>query len=283
MDSKRSVKRRVETSAVAAILAATLAGVSGAGSVLAADPSGDPASAGSPAVGITEGTAGMSPEELGYTQADVEAKEAQEAEFLAGLWSSDSMMPAAASGYLTGWAEYHQKTNSWCLSAVLQSIMKFKIGTTWITPSVYSKQSDIHDEVALSEALALPWLNGELASGGVSFTYVAIDPKPSSTTFTSHIMTDVTSWTFPSYVAVDMAHPDYVWHQSSHGRHASAAVGYGTSGALVRISDPFTSPSYSPYCNLDAWPGYSSTPDLGCVYAAWDMSKYYNAAYAMWW
>ena len=95
---------------------------------------------------------------------------------------------------------------------------------------------------------------------------------------------DVSTYGFPTYVGVDVGNANYVWHQTSHVHHASAAVGYSSSGALAQIADPFTSPSTGPaYCNMGvSVSAYDPTPDYGCIYSAWDMSKYYLAA-STWW
>jgi hypothetical protein len=44
-----------------------------------------------------------------------------------------------------------------------------------------------------------------------------------------------------------------------------------------------TSTGYSPYCSIDVWPGHSPTPNIGCIYAPYDMQLYYNATLGQWW
>jgi hypothetical protein len=281
MKTDRLMLRPLTRRVVAALTAAVMLGaLAGQGAVLAADPTPSiTPNNGDLVVGISRGTAGMTPEQLGYTQAYVDWKEAQAAALMAAVHSAGAMSPAT-TGYLNGYVQYHQKTTSWCLAAVMQTILRFKQGSTWTTPSVLSKQTDIYNQIGTSESAALPWINAKLSG----FQYVAIEPKPVLATFTSHIVADVTTFVYPTYVAVNVGNSNYVWYQDGTARHASAALGYSSSGAYVRIGDPFTSPDYSPGCTTGAHnPGYSSTPDIGCVYGAWDMSKYQSAAYAMWW
>ncbi len=215
----------------AALLAATMLGVLvGQSAVLAADPKPVVTpNKGDLLVGIADDLQGKTPEQLGYTQEYVDWKEAQAAGGQVG--SPGTMAATATSGYLNGYVQYHQKKSSWCLAAMMQTILRFKQGNAWITPSVYSKQSEIYNQIGLYESAALPWINARLSG----FQYLAIDPKPSLATFTSHIISDVSTFVYPTYVAAEVTHPDYIWHQAAAARHATAALGYGTSGALVRI------------------------------------------------
>ncbi len=273
-----SLTRRAGTAVLAVFMLGVVAGQS---AVLAADPKPSiTPNSGGLLIGITDDTQGMTPEQLGYTQAYVDWKEAQAAALMAAIRSAGGMSATATSGYLNGYVQYHQKTNYWCLPAVMQTILRFKQGNTWITPSVLGKQTDIYNQIGTSESVALSWINARLSG----FQYLAEDPKSDLPYFTSHVMADVTSFVYPTYVAVEVANTNYVWSQSGPARHASAALGYSSSGAYVRIGDPFTSPDYSPYCATGASnPGYSSAPNYGCVYGPWEMSKYHAAAYAQWW
>lgn len=208
-------------------------------------------------------------------------KEAQVAAFAASLGAADGIDTAAASGYLNGYVQYHQKTDRWCLSAIVQTILRFKLGNAWITPSVLSKQTAIFNQIGEYESQALPYLNQQLAPTG--FQYTAVEPKPNLTTFRLNIATDMNTFVVPTYVAVNVGNQNHVWWQYTARRHASAALGFGTSTDFVRIGDPYTSPDYSPGCTLGASnPGYSSTPNYGCVYGAWPMWKYHDAALAQW-
>jgi hypothetical protein len=250
-------------------------------------PAGDATGGGGPLVGIAGTTAGMTPEQLGYTQAYADAKLQAAAALVPTLAGPDGgAFPLATSGYLTGFAQYHQKTTFWCLPAVVQSMLRFKAGSTWITPSVLSKQTYVAGQWGCSsgscyESAALPWTNTQLANAGFTFHYVA-STATSATQLASWIDLDVAASVFPTYVAVDVSSAHYVWHQSSSARHATQAIGFGSSGSTVRIADPFTSPAYSPFCNVNVWPGYQSSPDNGCIYAATNMSEYYLAALGEW-
>ena len=270
-----------------ALMAGVLLAVASTGVAYAADPTAPPTpvsqTTGGSLVGIHPGTDGKTPEQLGYTQAYADSKtQALYAQAPTGLG------PLAVSGSLSGYPQYHQKTTHWCLAAVLQSVLKYKFSNGWIVPSITAKQQTIDGLIIGSdgtewESNALPWVNGEFASHNSSFRWITEYPT-SWSQMALLVEGDVSTYGFPTYVGVDVGSPYYVWHQNNHVHHATAAVGYSSSGAVAQIADPYTSPTWGPaYCNTGVSnPTWSATPDYGCIYSAWDMSKYYSAA-STWW
>ena len=263
------------------------------GVVSAADPragSGDPAGQRGGG-GVVMDAATRTPAQLGYTAADVAAKAEIAARYrppAGATASSVAPLGYAASGTLAGYIQYHQKQSHWCLAAVLQSILRYKFGPTWVTPSVLARQTEIDTAISSGyyeyDSLGLAWINGRLAGYGSPFRYVYKGRAQNWNQLSGWIQMDVDLFRFPTYVSVDVSNPNYIWRQNASTNHATAAIGYSSYGSSAQIGDPFTSPSTGPaYCRVGQLnPSYSSTPDLGCVYPAWDMNKYWLASTSSW-
>src|SRR5450759_334343 len=248
------------------------------GTVLAADPTAPGPSA--QLVGLVNNVAGKTPEQLGYTAADVAAKQAAVGRIEVQRASASGMVPMTTT-YLGGYFEYHQKTTSQCLAATVQSILRFKYGTIWVSPSVTSKQQTINSHTGTSESSAISYLNGQITSG---FRYVVWN-KSTVTVFKDAILIDIGNSTMPSYTTVDVTSAQYAWHQTRAANHATTVSGYygGSSVTAVDQNDPFTSPNTGQGCTLNvANPSYSSTPDYGCTYYSFDTVRLYNASEHQW-
>ena len=267
--------------------------VSFSGIAAAADPPRGPGDPGarSGAAGIVMDAATRTGAELGYSPGDELAK-AQKAEAYRAAASAAAAgvkpLGYVASGSLAGYVQYHQKQSHWCLAAVLQSILRHRFGSTWVTPSVLARQTEIDTAISSGyyeyDSLGLAWINGRLSSYGSPFRYVYKGRATSWDQLSGWIQMDVDFDGFPTYVSVDVGNPNYAWRQAAHANHATAGVGYSNYGSVARIGDPFTSPSTGPaYCQTNrSNPTYSSTPDTGCIYPAWDMNKYWLASTSSW-
>lgn len=281
------------------LIGGLLAVIVATGSVCAAEPGtgtpgqdGVPATEAAGAVGVGSAIEGMTPGQLGYTSAIADAKAAAaEGYAAAALLASAGLTPGGPyprSGSLAGYVQYHQKTTHWCLAAVIQSILRFKFGGGWISTSVYAKQREI--DAAISSAgveysnLGIQYINARLAAYQSGFRYVSMGRAATWNQMSGWVQMDVSLQAFPTYVSVEVSNPNYVWVQASKANHATAAVGYSEYGTLARIGDPFTSPSTGPaYCQVGKFsPAYSTAPDLGCIYPAYDMRKYYLASTSAW-
>lgn len=262
--------------------------------VAAHDPqkSGQPAKGGPAAGGITQTANGATPEELGYTSEYAAQKQA-DANRLVPIGKPGTKTPNvsafgvqdAVSGSLTGWRQYHQYTNYWCLSAMVQSILQFKYGA-WAGPDVATSkaiQKRIYDQIGTYEDNAVAFLNNQFGLEGDWFRYVMV-ATPDVPTFIQHMKYDIGFAKFPMYARAQVANKNYVWYQDNPGYHASAAVGFRSSGALVDISDPFFSPTSRAGCVTGhaTW-GYDPNQLYGCVYAGYSTSKYWLAEAGEWW
>lgn len=284
--------------AIRILVGGLLAIVVATGSVCAAEPDGgvtDPGTApavqGIETIGFVPAADRLAPAQLGYTAADVAAKDAAAAGYAAAaLLAASGKTPLGyvPSGSLAGYVQYHQKTSHWCLAAVIQSILRYKFSAGWIQPSVLVKQTEIDAAISSGapeiDTLGLAYINTKFGAYGSPFRYVYKGRATSWNQLSGWIQMDVSSKAFPTYVSVNVSSSYYVWRQSSYAIHATAAIGYASYGAVARIGDPFTSPSTGPaYCNTNRTnPSYSSAPDIGCVYGAWDMQKYYLASTTSW-
>ena len=94
--------------------------------------------------------------------------------------------------------------------------------------------------------------------------------------YETRIVYEIDSFPEPLYTRVDVSSPYYVWHQSNYALHATLSVGYWSSGAQVTIGDPYTA-STSGCPDGIGYPGYSATPDQGCIYFGYSASSYYRA------
>lgn len=139
--------------------------------------------------------------------------------------------------------------------------------------------------IGINDAKGFSWLNGQIKANepGTTFYYAYINDT-SYAPFRDRVINDITVWRYPLYVAVNVQSPSYVWYQDTPATHATAGAGYASSGAQVTIGDPFTSPSYYPYCSQNVHnPGYSSSPDTGCTYSNFDTQRYYAAKQYEYW
>jgi hypothetical protein len=235
-------------------------------------------------VGLVNDVAGKTPAELGYTDAVVAAKEAaiRRVEAMrASASPADLLATATAHTRLSGYVEYHQKTQDQCLAATVQSILHYKYGSVWISPSVISKQATIDSHTGTSESSAITYINSQFTNG----FYYAVWAKRTITTFKDAILIDINNFTMPSYTTVDVHNAEYAWHQTSPANHATTVEGYygGSSVTSVDLDDPYTSPSTGAGCVvINGYPGYSSTPNLGCVYPSFSTSRLYHASEHQW-
>jgi hypothetical protein len=247
-----------------------------AGTALAADPKAATAGGQSgPLVGFVNDVAGKTPEQLGYTAADVAAKQAQYNQVAAKM-SANTVYPGVGIG---GYIEYHQKTTSWCLAATLQSILRYRWGSTWVSPTVLSKQTSINSHTGTNESNAIAYLNSQLQG---TFTYI-VYAKSNLSVFQTAIRVDIENNAMPSYTTVDVSSTQYAWHQSSPANHATTVTAYDTGIVAVDQNDPFTSPNTGSGCKAGVSnPAYSSTPDKGCVYPSFDITRLFNASEHQW-
>ena len=249
-----------------------------------AGPTGSPAST----TGIAIDPKGpRTPEELGYTKAYADAKQFQSQKAMTALASARAAQVAAASGYtmaLDFYMQYHQKADHQCLAATTQSILAWNFGTaTYVGSSVASSQSVLAANIGTTSAGAddyrtFRYINTQFARWASTFRYVPVNDT-SLAQFRDRVQLETDYWYQPLYVRVDVTNPNYVWHQASPALHATVSIGYyfdGTTIAGAVIGDPYTA-STSGCPTRIGYPGYSSTPDYGCIYWAYPLNFYYNA------
>jgi hypothetical protein len=197
--------------------------------------------------------------------------------------STDGVAPLSATGqnYLSDWTTYHQKTSYYCLPAVAQSMLAWNFGTaTYVGSSVKTSQTNIAQSMGTNSGgtddyRGLAYVNGQFDRWNSLFTYVPANDTTLAA-FETRVADESDVYFEPLYVRVDVTSTYYVWHQTHPALHATAAVGYLSSGAEVDIADPFTASS-SGCPERIGYPGYSSTPDIGCIYFAYSTSYYYKA------
>lgn len=251
------------------------------------------ASAGGPP-GATTGT-GVSidpngprtPAARGYTQAYADAKGAQLAQAMqkrsSAFASTGGVAPLSSTGqnYLSYWTQYHQKTQYPCLPADGQSILAWNFGrATYVGSSVASSQAVIARSMSTTslgtdDYKAFSYINSQFSRWSSPFRYVPINDT-SLSGYETRIVYEIDSFQEPLYTRVDVSSPYYVWHQRNYALHATLSVGYWSSGAQVTIGDPYTA-STSGCPEGIGYPGYSATPDQGCIYFGYSASSYYRA------
>jgi len=228
--------------------------------------------------------AGKTPAQLGYTDADVASKEAAvkrlEAQRQAGTISVSPMATTSLSGYV----EFHQKTQAQCLAATVQSILHYRFGDGWVAPSIAGMQTTINSHTGANESSAISYINQKFDSYNFGFHYV-VAAKVGRTWFNDDIIIDVGNLAMPSYTEVDVTSYDFAWHQTKPASHATTVSAYDGGAAVTTVSldDPYTSASVGPGCHVyNGYPGYSSTPNYGCIYAQFDTQRLYNASEHQW-
>lgn len=276
MFSKGRLRHAVRVLAVAAVLTFIFPGTAGA-----AGPQPDSSNATTGAQPVGPGTKAR---DLGYTEAQLQAKLDELNASAAGesgkkphgiVTMGVSTYPPADS--LPGWKTLHQKTNSWCLPAVLESILWYKFGDKYIAGGTYAWQQKIDAIVQKQESKALPWINAQIRANGSLFYYILFVGLTSPTDLARATQYDVVYYKFPSYAAVSVASTAYAWHQNTVARHATLGVGYSGSGKYVSIADPFTSSECYPYCRLGVHPGYSASATYGCTYPDFLAASYFQS------
>lgn len=123
--------------------------------------------------------------------------------------------------------------------------------------------------------VAFRYVNSQFSRWGSGFRYVATNDTTSSS-FQNRVTNEVDVYSEPLYVRVDVSSPYYVWHQGLYALHATTSVGYSNFGQTVMIADPYTA-STSGCPQHIGYPGYSPTPDYGCIYCGYTTSSYYYA------
>jgi hypothetical protein len=183
--------------------------------------------------------------------------------------------------YLGNYTEYHQKATNFCLAATAQSILAWDFGTaTYVGSSVLTSQTNIANVIqtgpsGADDYVAFSWINGQFARWNSPFRYVSTNDT-SLSSFETRVTGEVDTYYQPLYVRVDVSSPYYVWHQSKPALHATVSTGYSSYGSYVDIGDPLTA-STSGCPEGIGYPGYSSTPDYGCIYWTWPTGNYYKA------
>ena len=227
------------------------------------------------------------PTELGYTQAYADAKNSQLDQAVKGrlltLANTGGVAPMSSTGqnYLSFWVEYHEKTQYNCLPATGQSILAWNFGAAnYVGSDVKTSQTAIGNGMGTTthgtdDYVAFSYLNGRFAYRNSSFRYV---PRNDTTlaSYETTIVYEIDSFKEPLYTRVDVSSPYYVWHQSTFALHATVSVGYWSSGAETTIGDPYTA-STSGCPQGIGYPGYSSTPDQGCIYFGYSTDRYHRA------
>lgn len=247
-------------------------------------------------------------EELGYTNEYAASKDAAFQKWAAANAAqangslSDGvgpMLPSAIS--LSGWVAYHQKYSSWCMDAVLESMLHQSLGG-WNTPSVLSVQTTIAsavgthggDNPGTDDYTALAWVNGVYRPSG--WFYLAVKDA-SLSAFQNRLTYEVSTLLHALYVRVDLASNKFMWYQApdqygNHPLHATAAQGYSYAGADARVNDPFTAKNSNGTCSY-AW-DYGAA-DIACVwgitgplfttsnyYLSMDRTAFANSEYPEW-
>ncbi len=261
-----------------AIIGSALLAFTLSGPAIAANPNGSS----DQLIGIADDLAGKTPAQLGYTDGDVAVKMVAVRQIEA-LRARGVVSPLTTTS-LAGYVEYHQKTQSQCLAATVQSFLHYKFGSIWTSPSVASKQSTINSSTGTSESRALSYINAKLSAGGSTFHYVPWS-KNTLTTFKDAILIDIGNFAMPSETTVDVTSASYAWHQTKAANHATGVSAYygGASVTSVNLDDPYTSPSYGYGCAvINGYPGYQSGPDTGCVYVSFDTTRLFNASEHQW-
>ena len=199
---------------------------------------------------------------------------------------SSGVAPASyVSSGISGWSQVHQFTNTWCLSAFVQSAMGLHYsGYYWASDltTTTAKQTAIHGVIGIDEDAALTWINGQLEGVGSTWFYVKYT-APDAASFEANAMYDIDrQW--PSFAKVHLTNKNYVWYQTSDAWHATGAVGYTNSGTYMSITDPFWSPNNSTGCVTGSSAGktYSSSGAWGCVYSGYSAAKYYLSENMEW-
>lgn len=257
---------------------------------LAADPNAD---SGTPGIQL-DPNGPRTPEELGYTQAYADAKNAQftlalrtrMATFAAtgGIApeSSTVVTPNANGTNQIGVVtEYHQKTQAWCLPATAQTILAWNFGTTaYVGSSVATSQQNIANAIGnyTDDYTTFGWINREFIRWNKVFRYVPANDKASLSAFETRITQETDRWKQPLYVRVNVTSHYYAWWQSKTAYHATINIGYYNYGANAMIGDPYTDPQHTNGCQpVAGYPGYSSTFDYGCIYYNFPSGNYWRA------
>jgi hypothetical protein len=191
---------------------------------------------------------------------------------------------------------YHQKTNYYCLVAVVQSIAARDLGTSYEkmgTTSIRGGQDKIYGtnlsngirayypddiskgHVGASDPKGLAWINTQFKNKGYGFSYLGNRPT-SVSDFMGRLTYDNYFSDEMTYVRVDLTVGYRGWKQAknadgSHPEHATMAAGYDNGAKTVASFDPF-SWSASGKCQT----GYSSSPDRGCKWTI-TQSSYYTS------
>jgi hypothetical protein len=211
-----------------------------------------------------------------------------------------TISPAYASSASLGWYPgFHQKTNYYCLVAMVQS-MAFNDLDNWYnymgTGTITGAQDKIYNggytdpdgtaETGIKatraadlpgsyDTLAIAWMNKQFSRYHYSFVYAGQTPASQSVLSTS-IHYDVSGYREPTYVRVDLSSNKYKWYSApdpvkGHKLHATAAVGYNDSASTINSYDPYASPSGSS-CSAPS----STGNNKGCNWPIL-LSQYFNA------
>lgn len=190
-------------------------------------------------------------------------------------------MSSSNYNYLSYWVEYHQKTPYYCSPATAQSILAWNFGAgTYVGSDVTKSQTVIANNMGTTpkgsdDYRAFSYINGQFTRWHSTFVYVPVNDT-SLSAFETRIVNEADIWYEPLYTRVDVSSPYYVWHQNNPALHATVSVGYWSSGAQATIGDPYTA-STSGCPEGIGYPGYSPTPDQGCIYFGYSTSNYYRA------
>lgn len=206
--------------------------------------------------------------------------------------------------YAVPFAGFHQKTNYYCLVALVQSVAYQDLEYTYVymgTGSVAGAQNKIYPLIGGSgtkgaiDSRALTWINQQFAAYSYGFHYLATLPA-NAAGFMNMVRWELNVPFEANHVRIDLTSYKYAWGQKAnsdgtHPVHATAATGYNDSTGKVTSYDPF---AYS--AGEKGGPGstctsssYSSTADWGCnwtilqgnYYLAMDKTGT-SANYPMW-